>query len=312
MAKFILGNRVRKSAEQRPWLRKILWFLDLIFVGSLVKGLALLPVDTASNLGRWLLSRLGPLMSAKSAKIRHNLSVAFPDKSAAELDNLVASIWGSGGAILAEYAHVDFLSDPKNQRFQVEFQGAKDDLANPDRPAVFVSAHLSNWEILGAAIARFGIRFTTLYSPPENPWLDGMLKKSRLALGCDLLPRDGSMRPLVRAMGEKHSVAMVVDRRIDEGELVPFFGHDKLTSLLPARMALRFDCPLVPVRAKRLKGAHFKVIFYPPILPRQPGATDSEKALDMMTQVNALFEDWIRDDPNEWFCTKRLWPKVKK
>ena len=31
----------------------------------------------------------------------------------------------------------------------------------------------------------------------------------------------------------------------------------------------------------------------------------------MTQQLHRQFEDWIRERPEDWFCSKRLWPKVK-
>lgn len=309
MAKFILGNRVRKLAVQRDWLSKSLWFLDFLLIGGIIKCLGLLPVDHASAAGRWLLARIGPLTGKKNDIIRSNLRHAFPDKSKAEIDTLVSRVWGGAGAVLLEFAHLHRLTDPANGRFQVDIRAPIDTYDNPQKPAIFVTAHVSNWELVASTITNFGVELICLYSPPNNPWLDQMLKKSRAALGCELLPRDVSMRPLVRAISEKRSVAMVVDRRVEGGELVPFFGCDKLSTTLPAKLALKHGCPLVPVEVKRLAGARFKVIFYPPVLPRRPDDTEDRQAFDMMAQVHGCFEQWIREAPGEWLCTKRIWPK---
>ena len=29
----------------------------------------------------------------------------------------------------------------------------------------------------------------------------------------------------------------------------------------------------------------------------------------MIQQVHTQFEDWIRHNPHDWFCSKRLWPR---
>ncbi len=309
MAKFILGNRIRKAAQRYPWLGKLLWAVDFLVVGSLVKMLGLLPVDTASALGRGLGKLFARLVSRKNDKIRENLLRALPEKSPAEIDRLVLEVWGSGGAVFAEYAHLDQLSDTRNGRLEICVMEQIPTFVDPTNRAVFVVSHQSNWELAASAIAHFGIRFVSLYSPPFNPWLDNMLKTSRQALGCELLSRDMSMRPLFRALSDHRSVAMVVDRRIDEGEPIPFFGCAKPTTLLPAKLALKYRCPLVPVRVERLRGARFRVTFYPPIRPANPDAEESAQAVAMMTRVNGLFEDWIRASPGEWFCSKRIWPK---
>jgi KDO2-lipid IV(A) lauroyltransferase len=51
------------------------------------------------------------------------------------------------------------------------------------------------------------------------------------------------------------------------------------------------------------------VIFHPPVRPRNPQADETAQAIDMIQQVHEQFEDWIRQQPADWFCSKRLWPK---
>jgi KDO2-lipid IV(A) lauroyltransferase len=66
----------------------------------------------------------------------------------------------------------------------------------------------------------------------------------------------------------------------------------------------------VPAQVVRLEGARYRVIFHPPVHPAEHCTDDDERALDMTRQLHRLFEDWIRERPEDWFCSKRLWPKV--
>ena len=38
-------------------------------------------------------------------------------------------------------------------------------------------------------------------------------------------------------------------------------------------------------------------------------ADDQDKTRQLMGKLNAVFEEWIRDEPSEWLCTNRRWPK---
>jgi KDO2-lipid IV(A) lauroyltransferase len=81
-----------------------------------------------------------------------------------------------------------------------------------------------------------------------------------------------------------------------------------LTTVTPARLAIRYGCELIPIRVQRLGGARFRVTFYPPIAPPENTADDQLKARAMTGEINALFEQWITEQPDEWLCTKRRWP----
>ena len=71
----------------------------------------------------------------------------------------------------------------------------------------------------------------------------------------------------MRAMKQGRTAAMVMDRRVDDGSPIRFFGHDKHSTLMPARLAMKFDCELVPAQVERLKDAHYRVTFHPPVAP---------------------------------------------
>lgn len=310
MAQFILGSPLRNLARDNETLRNILWRADYVLIWTLQKLLRLLPVDLGSRAGHRLGRWIGAAMKRKSSIYRENFAVAFPDKSAEELDELVTNAWGQAGRILAEYAHLPrIIQDP--ERLQIETNGQSETFNNPSQPAIFVAAHVGNWEIVGSTMARLGIPSATLYSPPTNPLLERLLFDSRRALDCTLIPRDNSARELMRALKEGRSVSMVMDRRVDDGSPITFFGEPKLSTLVPAKLALKRGCDLIPVRITRLQDAHFKVVFQDPIRPsaRTLGADENAQAADMIEQVHTLFEQWIRETPEDWFCSKRLWPR---
>ena len=104
-------------------------------------------------------------------------------------------------------------------------------------------------------------------------------------------------------------MGFVMDRRLKQGEPTRFFGSDTFMSTFPARLALRCDCELVPVRVERLQRSTYRVTVYEPVKPDDSIADKREKAVDMIRRVNEHFESWIRERPDQWFCSKRMWPK---
>ena len=310
MAKFIIGNALRNKAQNKGLLRQLLWLLDLLLIASLYGFFKLLPVDWASRLGHRFGHWLGPKMSSRSRNIKANLSLALQSRSKAEIDALVPEVWGNAGAVLAEYPNMSRILDPKSGRVEVVVEEPIPSFEDPGQPVIIVAAHLSNWELIAGTIAsRYKIPFVALYSPPANPWLDKLLLASRRQLGCDLMPRDQSARGLMRALKENRSIALVMDRRTPGGLSVPLFGEDKPTSGLPAKMALKFNCPLVPVKIERLQDARFRVTFCKPLRPREPGGDETTQIMDLTRQINQHFEQWIEVAPEAWFCSKKIWPK---
>ena len=92
---------------------------------------------------------------------------------------------------------------------------------------------------------------------------------------------------------------MMVDQKMNDGIPVPFFGRDVMTAPALAELALRYDCPVVPARVERLKGAQFRLLIYPPLELVKTGDRQADVAANM-AQVNAILEQWIRDTPEQW------------
>lgn len=308
MAALFLNSALRKRIDRVAILQRARWRLEAGLLHLFWQFCDRLEPSTASAFGQRLLKRIGPHLG-KALHVRRNLGLAFPDLSEAERGGLLREVWGNAGAVLAEYPHFKAIChDDFDGHCEFVEHWNLDEYRAGRRHGVFVTAHVGNWE-LAAAAGRQGVPMTVIYAPSRNPYVDRMLRRRREALGCGLVSLEEGVRPLIRELSEGRSVGLVVDTRDDDGAPISFFGLDKLTTLAPARLALRFGCELIPVRIERLGAARFRVTVHKPVRPDPALASDREQALQMMGEVNRLFEQWIRERPEQWLCMKRAWPK---
>jgi Kdo2-lipid IVA lauroyltransferase/acyltransferase len=107
------------------------------------------------------------------------------------------------------------------------------------------------------------------------------------------------------------SIGLLVDSRVENGEALPFCAQATTTTLVPARLALKFGCSLVPVRVERLRPAHFRVTLHDPVRP-DPALAPEGQARQMMAIVNALLESWIVERPHEWQRFQNRWPRATR
>jgi len=309
MARLIFAKTLRRFYDRSIVLRRTAWLLEMALVGPFWGLCALLPVERAAGLGRRLMAVLGP-RSNKHRQVLRNLHLMFPDKGAQELTSIAREMWGNIGAVLGEYPHLTrTIHTQTAERVEIEGKENLDRYLGQKRPVVFVGAHLVNWEIPGSTIIFSGLPLVVVYGPLQNPYLDRLLYRYRNTKGIHLIRKADSFRPLYREMAKGHAVFILPDQRVDGSKSVPFFGHDAQTTDSPARLALCFDCDLVPVQVEPLEGMRFRVTFHPPIQPAEGTVTVHEQALEMTRQLNTLFESWIRERPQNWLCTKRRWPK---
>src|SRR5947209_7498721 len=98
-------------------LRKVAWRLKRTADAAIgVLAVALLRVlrrtdpDRLADFGGALMRRLGPWLPEHRIG-RSNLRVAFPAKSDAEIEAILAGVWDNLGRTSAEFAHLDSLWD---------------------------------------------------------------------------------------------------------------------------------------------------------------------------------------------------------
>ena len=271
----------------------------------------LLPVDRASRLGRRIMRFIGP-RTHKNHQVLNNLGMMFPAKTAAERGEISRGIWGNFGATFAEYPHLDcIIHGQAEERIKVVGQEYLSPYIHAGKAVIFATAHLANWEIPGSPIIRAGIPATAVYSPQQNPFIEAMMQRMRRAIRGRYVRKDMGIRQLYRVLADGRALVILPDQRVERGKAVPFFGVDAETTDSPARLALKYHCDLVPVRIERLQDAHFQATFYPPLKVTGDARTIQEQALQMTRSLNALFESWIRERPQEWLCIKRRWPKQR-
>ncbi|NHZ69673.1 MAG: hypothetical protein GWP20_00360 [Thermotogales bacterium] len=266
----------------------------------------LLSPQHASVAGRILIRWLGP-KTHKHGQVKQNLELAFPGLNNEQRESLARDIWGNFGAVMAECPHLDTLTAESSTPY-VDVVMDKDTRAilESKRPAIYVSAHLGNWDLVPLIITKSGVPLSVLYGPQRNPVLERILQQQRSSLGCQLIDKNNGVRQLVREIRSGRSVGLLPDQRVDSGEPVPFFGCDAPTTTSPAWLALKLNCPLIPVQVERTGNARFRVVFHHPLLNGRE-TDEQSNPLQVTTALNHLFENWIRNQPDQWVCMKRRW-----
>jgi KDO2-lipid IV(A) lauroyltransferase len=294
--------RIRDSRWREPVRR-----IEAAALGLFWLGARALPPRRAARTGARLFAWLGPRLR-KQDFVRSNLARLFPAAGPARIEALAREVWANFGAILAEYPHLPRFCAPDPSPFlRVAIAPETRDIVSRREPAIYVAAHLANWELATAAIGRLGIALSAVYAPQGNPHVDAMIQARRAALGCRFVGKANCMRRLLSDLEAGRSVGMLPDQRTDAGELVPFFGCPAPTTIGPAWLALRRGCPLVPVQVERLGPADYQVTFHAPLV-RGERSADRSRALRLTAELNALFERWIRVHPGQWLCMRRRGP----
>jgi Kdo2-lipid IVA lauroyltransferase/acyltransferase len=274
---------------------------------AILAAFGALSVDRASAIGGWLGRTIGPRLGI-SRRALQNLRLAMPANSESENRRIVEGMWDNLGRSVAEFPHLDAICATGSERVEIVNGENIASLRDAGRPAILFGGHFANWEV-GPSIIHglYGTSLLSVFRASNNPWADRVLRRRMGARRAVAKGADGG-RDLLRHLHRGGHVAMLVDQKMNDGVAVPFFGHDAMTAPAIARLALRFNCPIVPVRVERLNGSHFRFTVLPPIeLADRRDTADNVHAT--LTRINAVIENWIVGRPEQWLWLHRRWPR---
>lgn len=296
--------------DRASWRQKLAWRVEAGVLLTLFGFLGLLPIEAASALAGWVVRLVGPLTPVHKVALK-NISLVFPDMDERTKRKLALACWDNVGRIAGEFPHLNELR-PYDADGRVEVVGKQhlDAITKSGKPAVLISGHFANWEVMAAAICLGGLPARVSYRAANNPWIDDAITKVRLAYGIpDLSAKGGAgAKEMLEALREGQSVTFLNDQKFNQGLELPFFGHPAMTAPGPSKMAVRFGIPVLPVSIVRLPKAHFRVEFHEPIQP--PDLDDKQEAAKQLVEaINGFLEARIRTHPESWFWVHRRWPK---
>lgn len=290
-------------------LKQACYLLEFILVFIVYTIFRLLPFSMASAFGGGVARFLGPLMPVSNSARRH-LRRIFPHMDSVEVERIVQGMWENLGRTMGEYPHLKQL-DVWGPHSPVEVVGGDiiETLRDDGKPALLLLGHLGNWEYATLGAVQKGLKIAQLYRTLNNPYVDWLIGKVHGEIAGERVTKGMSgARHSLDVLRRGDHLSMLIDQKLNEGMAIPFLGIPAMTPTAPAKFALKFQCPIVPIRVERLEGVHCRVTYYPPLKMPNHGTLD-EQVYEIMLQVNDLLSLWIREAPQDWLWLHHRWPK---
>ena len=289
-----------------------------VFVGNtivvLLKAFKRTDPDGLSAFNARVARRIGPWFPEHRTG-RANLAAAYPDKTPAEIEHILAGLYDNLGRIGSEYVHLGHLlrGEPgasPDERIEIppsstaRFYRLRDD----GKPALLFAAHLANWELPAVVAAANGLDTAIVYRAPNIGNVAEAIAGIRAVNMGTLIPTAGldAAFKVAAALERGAHVGMLVDQHFSRGVDVTFFGRRCKANPLLARLARQFDCPIHGARTIRLPDNRFRVELTEAIEP----ARDARGNIDVqgtMQIVTTVVEGWVREHPEQWLWLHRRW-----
>ena len=290
-------------------MKIIKYFFEFLIVISLFLIFKIVGCNFASWIGSILGTTFGPYIRPKSL-IRNNLKIGLGNISEDQEKEIALGMWSNYGRTLAEYVYLNKFRSHNNSNRHIEINGLKilEKIKKLNKPVVFFSGHFGNFELMAMELDKFGIKLAAIYRPLNNVFLNPIMEYLRMKYICpNQLPkgRSGS-RQLVQKIKDGYSIALMVDQSVTEGERIDFFKKPANTTTIPAQLALKYDCMLIPVFLERKEGVNFVMTINEPMNLNKTGK-NQEDIKNITLQINQEIEKMILNNPTQWIWSHNRW-----
>jgi len=290
-------------------MKIIKYFFEFIIVISLFFIFKIVGLRNASHIGSIIGKFFGPLFRSKKI-IKQNIKTGLGNIDEKKEKEIINGMWSNIGRTLAEYVFLKDFKFNKTDLNHMKINGAKylEEIKKSNEPVIFYSGHFANFELMAMELDKFGIKTAAIYRPLNNFFLNPLMEYLRMKYICPTQIPKGRMgvREIIGRIKDGYSVALMMDQRVSEGQKVPFFNKPAFTTTIPAQLALKYNCKLVPIFLKRKGSVEFEMTVYEPYKIEKSG-NEEEDTKNIIHKINQIIEKMVIQNPTQWIWSHNRW-----
>jgi KDO2-lipid IV(A) lauroyltransferase len=275
-----------------------------------VKALGLLPRSMARFVGAGF-ARLAFALRPPLHRIAMlNLTLAFPDWSDARRRQVIRGMVCQVGWMIGEFSQF-----PRYTRQNIERIVILDGFENFDaarrrgKGVLFLTGHMSAWELAPFAHALYGHPLYFLVRPIANQRIDTLINSYRSSSGNQPVEKNRSARTIFRVLKEGGTLGILADHNtvIEESVFVDFFGIPASTTSGLARLALRTEAAVVPGFLSWDAGRRKYRLRFQPAVELAHTSDEEADVVENTQRFMRVVEDYIRTYPDQWLWLHKRW-----
>ncbi len=268
----------------------------------------LIPPRLGYALFGWIGARFFDWFADAREPLRDNLRHVMPKAEPADIDRVARGILRNHLKNYYDFFRSSRLTqDDIAKLVQVNGFANLERACERGRGVIFVTAHFGNLDIVGQTFAIRGYRVTTPAEHVKPEILYQRIVATRASKGLTIIPVDGPLLSLVRALKKNEIVGLASDLDVTEsGIVIDFFGAPARLPDGHVQLALRTGAALLPAFSMRLPDNTFAAYAEPAIELSNTGVFDADVRAGV-EQVARVMEKWIGQHPEQWVMFHRIW-----
>ena len=285
-------------------MRYIKYLIEFLFVIIFFALFKILGPNNSSDLGGKLFEKIGHIFRPKKL-IHSNIKRAIPDINSKNLKKITKLMWNNYGRIFAEYIFIkEFRFGKLSSNIKIEGQEIINEIIKLDKQVVFISGHLSNFELMAMHLEKSGVKLSAIYRPLNNIFLNPIMEYIRKKYICknQIKKGIGGLKKLINYKKKNYSTALMIDQRVSEGIQSNFFNAKAFTTTIPAQLIKKFNVPVVPIYIERTDKISFKITIHKPV-----NFPENHSIQNITDELNFILEKMILNKPEYWIWSHNRW-----
>lgn len=246
----------------------------------------------------------------RKAVVAQNLRQAFPDLTDRDITKLSKRFYQRLCQVALEIVKAQHMSNDDFRRRVI--------FTNPElvekysngftNSVIILTIHQANWEwMLHGATTALNTPIDAVYKPLHNKKFDKLIFDIRSKFGSKPLPKEESIKDMIRRRREYRLFVMVADQspvRSERSHWTTFMNGEAAFYLGAEAIAKLTKFPVLFARCRRLKTGYYAVEFQE--VDKPPYDKNDHQITDNYVR---LTEQAIRDDPESWLWSNRRWKR---
>jgi Kdo2-lipid IVA lauroyltransferase/acyltransferase len=254
--------------------------------------------------------------SARRQRAEDNIARSFPDWPAERVqETALRSMQHMFQLFMVEAIMSPRLISPTSWSRYVRLGETRElvDLLLRHQPAIFITGHCGNWEILGSTLAAIGYPVAALARPLDNPLVNRWLLEIREARGTRIITKWGATPIIEQTLSQRGRVAFIADQNAGEqGLFVPFFGRLASSYKSIGLLAMRYQAPIVAGHALRVNDRFQYDLSCTDVIRPEEWADQPDPLFYITARFNRAMEMSVRAAPEQYLWVHRRWKSRPK
>ncbi len=295
--------------KQETKMTKIIYKLQAFGLYILGKFFLLVGIRTSSFIGGLIFTIFGPFTPPTITAMK-NIKMAMPELTFFQRFKIVLGMWNNLGRDLAEF--VGFHSSNFNEfekyiNIDSETDRVLKEIKNNQNGELIFTAHFGNWELFSRVFNKYDLPISAIYREMNNRYAEDIVLNYRADSKIEMMPKGTKgVIKLIRSLKSGRKVFMLVDQRLSNGIVVPFFNMPSQTSDATATFALKYGYKVYSaVVFRRSFSCYFDVKIREFDIINTGNFENDVR--ENTIRINQMIEEWIRTKPEQWFWVHKRW-----